>query len=225
MDQTVVQDTVDFKAELVRKGIHLVSLVIPLLYYFIPKSVALWILIPLTAAFIVVDLARYDVDLISRLFYRFFGFLLRTHEVDREKHALNGATYMLISAVICVLIFPKFIMISSFTVLILGDASSAVFGKRFGRHKIFPGRGTPKSYEGSLAFVVAATVAVILSPKIDYLVAEYAIGAAAGVFAAAAEVLSYKIVDDNIAVPITFGLSMWAMYILFLPHLNVFFLG
>jgi dolichol kinase len=225
MDQTVVQDSVDFRAELVRKGIHLISLAIPLVYYFIPKSVALWILVPLTAAFVVIDLARYDVDLISKLFYRFFGFLLRTHEVDRQKHALNGATYMLISAVICILIFPKFIMISSFVVLILGDASSAVFGKRFGKHKILPGRATPKSYEGSLAFVVAATVAVLLTTKVDYLVAEYAIGAAAGIFAAAAEVLSYNIVDDNIAVPITFGLSMWAMYILFLPHLNVFFMG
>jgi dolichol kinase len=225
MEQAAVQDTVDFKAELVRKGIHLLALGIPLIYYFIPRTIALWILIPMTAAFITIDLARYDVPLISKLFYKFFGFLLRRHEVDRERHALNGATYMLISAVICVFLFPKFVMISSFTVLIFGDASSAVFGKRFGKHKIFPGRGGPKSYEGSLAFIIAGMVAVALTPKVDYLFTEYLIGVAAAVVAAAAEVLSYKIVDDNIAVPITFGLTMWALYILFLPRLNVFFLG
>lgn len=225
MEQTAVQDTVDFKAELVRKGIHLFSLVIPTIYYFIPKAIALWILVPMTLIFITIDLARYDVPFVSKLFYRFFGFLLRRHEKDGKKHALNGATYMLISAVICVAIFPKFIMISSFAVLILADASSAVFGKRFGKHRVFPGRSIPKSYEGSLAFVVASIVAVALTPKVDYLFAEYMIGAAAGIVAAAAEVLSYSIVDDNIAVPISFGLTMWALYILFLPHLNVYFLG
>ncbi len=224
MEHAAVQDTVDFKAELVRKGIHLLSLGIPLIYYFIPRTIALWILVPMTVVFITIDLARYDVPFISKLFYKFFGFLLRRHEVDRKTHALNGATFMLISAVICVFIFPKFIMISSFTVLILGDASSAVFGKRFGKHKVL-GRGTPKSYEGSLAFVIAGVVAVALTPKVDYMLTEYLIGVAAAVVAAAAEVLSYKIVDDNIAVPITFGLTMWALYILFLPQLNVFFLG
>ncbi len=225
MEQVAVQDNVDFKAELVRKGIHLLSLVIPLTYYFIPKAIALLILIPMTAAFVTVDLARYDVPLISKLFYKFFGFLLRRHEVNEKKHALNGATFMLISAVICVIIFPKFIMINSFTVLILGDASSAVFGKRYGRHKVLPGRGIPKSYEGSLAFILAAVVAVALTPKINYSLAEYAVGVAASLVAAVAEVLSYSIVDDNIAVPISFGLTMWALYILFLPHLNLFFLG
>ena len=225
MEQAAVQDTIDFKAELVRKGIHLLSLAIPAVYYFIPKTIALWILVPMTLIFVTIDLARYDVPLISRFFYRFFGFLLRRHEMDHKKHALNGATYMLISAVICVIIFPKFIMISSFTVLILADASSAVFGKRFGKHRIFPGRNMPKSYEGSLAFVIAAVIAVALTPKVGYLWGEYLIGIAAAVVAAAAEVLSYNIVDDNIAVPIAFGLSMWALYIIFLPHVNLFFLG
>jgi dolichol kinase len=225
MEEIAIQDTVDFKAELVRKGIHLISLVIPLIYYFIPKTIALWILIPVTAAFVTIDLARYDVAVISKLFYKFFGFLLRRHEVDKQRHALNGATYMLISAVICVIIFPKFIMISSFAVLIVGDASSAVFGKRFGKHKIFPDGRTPKSYEGSFAFVLFAILAICLLPKVDYAIGEYFIGAAAAVAASAAEVLSYRIVDDNIAVPITFGLAMWALYILFLPSLNVFFLG
>ncbi len=225
MEQSAVRDTVDFKAELVRKGFHFLSLAIPVVYSFISKKLTLEILIPLTVIFIILDLARYEIPQFSGLFYKFFGFLLRKHEVDKKKHALNGATFMLISAVICIVIFPKYIMVSSFVVLILADSASAVFGKRFGKHKIFPSRGMPKSYEGILAFIIAGAAAVALTPKVDYLFAEYSVGIAATVVASAAEVLSYDIVDDNIAIPISFGLTMWALYIIFLPRLNVFFMG
>ncbi|HUI30415.1 MAG TPA: hypothetical protein VLX91_09365 [Candidatus Acidoferrales bacterium] len=116
-------------------------------------------------------------------------------------------------------------MINSFPVLILSDAASAVFGKRFGKHRIFPARNVPKSYEGSFAFIVAGMVAVALTPKINYSAVEYLIGTASVVVASFAEVLSYSIVDDNIAIPISFGLTMWALYVIFLPQLNLFFLG
>jgi len=225
MENQAVSDPVNFKAELVRKGIHLISLSIPVIYSFVPKSFALEILIPLTIAFVVVDLARYDIPQISDLFYKYFGFLLRRHEVDKKRHNLNGATYMLISAVICVIIFPKYIMVTSFTVLILADAASAVFGKRFGKHKINPEKNLPKSYEGSLAFIIAGIVAVSLTPKVNYLPGEYLIGIAATIIAAVAEVTSYQIVDDNIAVPISFGLAMWAFYTVFYPQMNIYFMG
>lgn len=225
MEEIAVSDTVDFRAELVRKAIHLVSLSIPVVYYFISKELALLIVGPLTLIFIIADLARYEVPLFSGFFYRFFGFLLRRREVDQKKHALNGATFMLISAAICITIFPKYIMVTSFTVLILADAASAVFGKRFGKHKIFPDKNVPKSYEGSLAFIVAGLVAVAATPKVNHSIAEYLFGAAGVLAASFAEVLSYDIVDDNIAIPISFGLTMWALYVIFLPHLNVGFLG
>lgn len=223
MEQAAVQDTVNFKAELVRKAIHLVSLSIPVIYYFIPKAIALWIIVPLTIIFITADLARYEVPIFSGFFYKFFGFLLRKHEIDEKNHSLNGATFMLISATICIAIFPKYIMVSSFPVLILGDAASAVFGKRFGRHKIAP--GSPKSYEGSLAFIIAGIFTVALTPKVNYIIPEYLIGIAATMVASFSEALSYKVIDDNITVPISFGLTMWALYVIFLPQMNLFFLG
>ncbi|MGO9481933.1 MAG: diacylglycerol/polyprenol kinase family protein [Candidatus Kryptoniota bacterium] len=222
MEQAAVQDTITLKTELVRKAIHLVSLSIPVIYYFISKELAIWIIMPVTAIFIIADLARYEVPQFSGFFYKFFGFLLRKHEIDEKKRSLNGATFMLISAAICIAIFPKYIMVSSFPILILGDAASAVFGKRFGKHKILS--NGPKSYEGSLAFVIAGMVAVALTPKVNYIIAEYLIGIAATIVASIAEALSYRIIDDNIAVPISFGLTMWALYVIFLPHLNLFFM-
>jgi len=220
---TAIQDTVNFKTELIRKAIHLVSLSIPVVYYFLSRELALWIIVPITIIFVVADLARYEVPIFSGFFYKFFGFLLRKHEIDEKKHALNGATYMLVSATICIVIFPKYIMVSSFPVLILGDAASAVFGKRFGKHKIF--HGGPKSYEGSLAFIIAGIVAVALTPKVSYMIVEYLIGIASTMVASFAEAVSYKTIDDNIAVPISFGLTMWALYVIFLPQLNLLFLG
>lgn len=225
MEQTATQDAVEFRAELVRKGIHLFSLAIPIVYSFISKGLALAIVIPIAAAFIVVDLARYEIPQVSGPFYKFFGFILRKREIDKKKRALNGATFMLISAVICIVIFPKFIMVSGFTVLILADAASAVFGKRYGKHKINRKRDMPKSYEGSLAFIVAGAIAVALTPKVEYAIAEYVIGLIATVVASVAEVTSTDIIDDNIAIPISFGLTMWALYVIFLPHFNLFFMG
>ena len=47
-----------YSSELIRKGIHLCSLSIPVIYYYISKDTALSILIPLTLAFGLTDLAR-----------------------------------------------------------------------------------------------------------------------------------------------------------------------
>ena len=47
-----------YAVELVRKTIHLCSLSIPIVYYFVSKSTALTLLLPLTFVFGMSDLAR-----------------------------------------------------------------------------------------------------------------------------------------------------------------------
>ncbi len=73
----------------------------------------------------------------AKIFYKVFGFLLRKHEIDKEKKNLTGATYVLISALICALIFPKVIFVTAFTILIISDTMAALIGRKFGKHKIF----------------------------------------------------------------------------------------
>ena len=51
--------TIDYKSELYRKLIHLSSLSIPIIYYFITKELALMILVPLTLFSLAVDYGRY----------------------------------------------------------------------------------------------------------------------------------------------------------------------
>jgi dolichol kinase len=213
-----------FRVELIRKAIHLCSLSIPVLYYSVSKSTALTILVPLTAGFVIVDLLRYYHQPSGRLFHILFGWLLREHEFGRKVKTLNGGTYMLVSAALCVLIFPKLIVITSFAILIIGDSAAALVGQRFGHHKIFGGRARNKTMEGSAAFLLGALLVVLVAPKVARLPGEYIIGIVAAVIGMLAEVFSSEFLDDNLAVPLSVGFAMWAMYLFFLPDLNIYHL-
>ncbi|MGE5680471.1 MAG: diacylglycerol/polyprenol kinase family protein [Bacillota bacterium] len=208
--------TILYRDELVRKSIHLCSLSIPIIYYFITKQLALKILIPLTLFSVVMDLSRYFFPALGNIFYRVFGFLLREHERDSRKKNLNGASYVLVSALVCVLIFPKVFVLTSFSVLIISDTCAALFGRKFGRHKFLS-----KSLEGTLAFFISACVVVMLSPKVEGALMEYMIGFIAVAVGAIAENLSYGWADDNLTIPLSTGLTMWFLYYLLLPGLSL----
>jgi dolichol kinase len=208
--------SIHYKDEIFRKSIHLCSLSIPIVYYFIPRSTALIILGILTVIALFLDLGRYLSPAIGKLFYKIFGFLLRQHEIDHKRRNLNGATYVLLSGFICVLIFPKVIVVTAFAVLIIGDTLAALIGRRFGKHKFLF-----KSLEGTLAFFVSGIIVVFLSPKIEYRFSEYMIGIVSIAFGAIIENISFGLADDNLVIPISIGAAMWLLYLLFLPELNL----
>jgi dolichol kinase len=212
--------SIDYKYEILRKGIHLVSLSIPVIYYFITRELALTILVPLVIFSIALDLLRYQNPSIGKVFYKLFGFLLREHEKDHEKRNLSGATYVLIAAVLTVLIFPKVITVSAFAILIISDISAALIGRRFGRIKFLS-----KSLEGTAAFFISACIVIILAPKVDGLQLEYIIGFIAAFVGAIAENISYGYADDNLTIPLSIGFTMWALYALFLPNMNLVLCG
>lgn len=209
----------DYRIEFVRKSVHLLSLSIPIVYYYLSKSSALYILVPMTAVFLFVDLARYYSKTIEGLFFTYFGFMLRKRETDKKHKRLNGATYVVISATLCVLIFPKFITLTCFSVLIISDIAAALVGRRYGRHKFIS-----KSLEGSLAFFFSAVIVVAVAPKINYLLPEYLLGMAAALIGTVVEALPADI-DDNLSIPLSVGSSLWLLYAVFLPALNVYKLG
>jgi dolichol kinase len=207
--------TINFRNELARKAIHLFSLSIPLIYYFISRPLALTLLLPLTTAFVGVDLARFYVPVVNRWFTRWFGWLLRRHEQNMNVKRLNGASHVLISATLCVLLFPKIITINAFTILIISDSTSALFGRRFGRHRFLG-----KSLEGSMAFFVSAILVILAAPKVQYLPMEYFIGIIAAAVGAVVEAFSVHI-DDNLSIPLGVGIVMWGLYLWLLPAVNV----
>lgn len=205
-----------YGTEIIRKAIHLTSLLIPVVYSFVTKQTALAILIPLTLLFAVSDAARLLVPAVGRLYSRLFGFLLRRHEKNEAGRRLNGATYVLLSATILIIFFPKIIVITAFAILIISDTSAALVGRRFGRHRFLT-----KSVEGSSAFFVSALLVVAVAPKVAYLPAEYLIGGAAALLGAIVEASALRL-DDNLSIPLSVGGALWAMYAFFLPALNLF---
>ncbi len=208
--------TIHYRDELVRKLIHLFSLSIPVIYYFIPSSTSITILIYLTIFALLFDGGRFVSKSFAKLFYRVFGFLLRKHELDKEKKNLTGATYVLLSALICALIFPKVIFVTAFTILIISDTSAALIGRKFGKRKFLR-----KSFEGTLSFFISASIVVIFTPKVGNFPMEYVIGFIAAFVGAIVENISYGLADDNLSIPISVGLTMWALYAIFFPNLNL----
>lgn len=206
--------TIDYKNEIIRKGIHMISLSIPTIYYFITKELALYILIPLMTISLAIDYGRYFSPTLSNFVKKYFGFLMRKHEWDHKKKNLNGATYVLISAVFVVIVFPKVFVVTGFAILIIGDIAAALIGRRFGKRKFLF-----KSLEGTLAFFISSCIVVLLSPKIEGSINEYLIGFIAAGFGAIAENISGTWADDNFTIPITVCTVMWILYLIFLPNL------
>ena len=199
---------ITFSGELLRKVLHLGSLSIPIIYYFTSRSTALVIFIPLTLFALFIDISRHYIPAIARLVFSLFDPIIRPHE--RKGGLLSGATYVFISAIFCVLVFPKLITITAFSILIVSDASSALVGRAFGRHRLFD-----KSLEGTLAFIVSAWLVILLTPKAGPLPVEYAIAAFAAVVGGLAEAASVSLhLDDNFSVPVSIGFTMWGLYLL-----------
>ena len=209
-----------YGTELMRKGIHMSSLAIPVVYYFITREAALGVLVPLLLLFGLSDLARIFIPAFGTWYEHWFGFLLRRHERAEGHKRLNGATFVLLSATLCVWLFPKMIVITAFGILIVSDTAAALIGRRFGRHPLVQG----KSFEGTLAFFISALIVVAIAPKVQYLPAEYLIGVAAALIGALVEAVSGDIIDDNLSIPLSIAVVMWGLYAMFLPFLNVFIL-
>ena len=196
---------IPYSQEVLRKSIHLMSLTIPITYLFITQRIGLSILIPLTILFIIMDVLSKKRNKAQFFIRLIFGKMLRRHEVEKE-YTLNGASWVLISASIGVLIFPKILFITGFTILILSDISACLFGRKFGKTPLFD-----KSWEGTSAFIFVAFLVVsfigyITNAPWTFFVFGYIASFFGGIVEAASRILK---VDDNISIPISICALMW----------------
>ena len=206
---------VDLQKELIRKGIHLCSLSIPIVGYYISRETALLIFIPMAIIALLLDYFRYKSEVIAKVFYFIFGKILRKHEVGSKK-TLTGGTYVLLSAALCVFLFPKVLFVMGFSILIISDTIAALIGKTIGKHKI-----NGKTFEGSFSFFVSALLVILLTPKITYSGTEYMIGFIGAFIGTVVELFSFDLLDDNFSIPLSVGGVMWLLYIWILPNVNI----
>ena len=180
--------------ELRRKSIHLLGLVVPILYFFTSRDLAIIGVGGLVALALAAELLKGLVPTFRAIFLRIFSPILRSQE---QKGGPTGATYFLIGSFLCILFFDKTLAIVCLCFLTLGDLCAALIGKQWGRIKLF----SRKSLEGSLAcFVVCTTVALLIeiapccctrwSTRSQPLIELLPIG-----------------VDDNVTIPLNFGVG------------------
>ena len=187
--------------EINRKIFHMSSLLLPILYIFASKVVAIIGLLIIAGSTIALDTARHYNPKVQELVDKYFLFIMRPHEKSGS-FKLSGSSYMMAGFLITAIVFPKGVAISSWFVLIISDSYAALFGSKM---------GTPtnhgKSFEGAAAFFVSA----VLIGVISHAIVPYPTGFWSLTFAAlgasAVEYYSPQIgIDDNLTIPISFAI-------------------
>lgn len=220
-EQIGIKNNISYSQEILRKIIHLCSLVIPISYIFLTKEILLSLILPLLFLALLIDILSKFNTKFKEYYFQYFGPMLRPHE-KTDKLLLNGASWVLISAFLVFLIFPKIIAIISFSILIISDLSAALIGRRFGKNKLFD-----KSWEGTSAFIFTGILVVtiyyfILSAPFSLLL----FGSLGAIIAAFVEAASVTLkMDDNLSIPLSVGFVMWVGGIISnyysLPYLHI----
>jgi dolichol kinase len=120
-----------------------------------------------------------------------------------EEFPGRGTLSFFFGSLLALLLFGSNINVASASIIILalGDSFSTLFGKRYGRHKIFYSK--EKSVEGTIGGFVPAFIGagIFVSSQVAL------VGALVGM---AVESLSLKI-DDNITIPVAAGFFMFLL--------------
>jgi dolichol kinase len=193
-------EQIGLKNELLRKVIHLSSVIIPISYYFLEKNFLLILVGVGTVFMILLDLFRKFIPAVNNFYVKVMGIVLRHYEVDIRKHFFTGGTFYAIGFFLTLLLFNKYIAIPAIMIMIVCDTFAALIGRRFGKHRIWN-----KTLEGSLAFFVAGLIIIFITPKVTGNYLEYFIAVVALSVVTLIEAMPVKI-DDNVSIPVSFGI-------------------
>jgi glycerol-3-phosphate acyltransferase PlsY len=215
MQSRITQNnTTPFKGEVFRKMIHYSSASIPIGYLYIDKYTVLLVLGILLLLLLLVELIKYKSDFIYNLYIKYFKYMLREHEYDRTTFRINGASWVIFSAIFCIILFPKLIAVTGLLMLSFADSTSALTGRLFGKKQFAPNR----SYIGTITFFVVGIAVVLLAPKYSGSYKEYLIGFIVVIVTTAADALNLP-VDDNFTIPVVSCAVMYFLYIILFPNI------
>ncbi len=182
-----------YQAELQRKAIHLLGMLIPLGYFIVPYAWAVGLLTGIFLIILFIDILRLARSPAYGVLRPLIGSVIR----PKEKNNVTGATYVVLAGLYCRIAFSVPVAAAAMGFIVLGDTAAALVGRRWGRLRI-----GEKSLEGSLAFFSVATLWVIVLPTIPL-----GWGIAAAALATVTE-LSSGYVNDNLSVPLISGLFL-----------------
>ena len=148
-----------FKKELYRKLIHLSSLWIPALIYFVKPEISISIFSIIFVGDVILEYGNYKKWHWAR---RTFGLLfyraLRNKELKRSHLQLSGGAYVMLAAIACTLLFPSNIAVVAMSVMLISDTCAALFGKAYGMRRLYKN----KSLEGTAAFFISALIIMMI---------------------------------------------------------------
>ena len=138
-----------FKYEIYRKYVHFISLLIPITYFFISKSLMIYLITFLFLTVLLIDIYRKQDTRLSKYYSKYLTPITRTYESNNYM----GATYLCFISFLLILIVPediKFIAIFSISYASLSDACAAIYGILYGKTKIINNR----TLEGTTLFIL-----------------------------------------------------------------------
>jgi dolichol kinase len=188
------------RRELLRKLIHLSTLLAPLLVWLLPRGAGLLLLGFAVLVALSVEIGRRRSRWFRLHFLRRYRPLLWRH----ERRGLAGATYLAIAYFLALLLFPMPVAVLAMLYGGAGDAVAALVGRRWGRVRTSWG----KSWEGFAAGAIASVLLGLAMPGVPPVPA-----VAGGVVAAVLEFLPIP-VDDNLRVTLGGGAALWVVLLL-----------
>ncbi len=195
-----IQIDKSLKKEFYRKGIHLSSLWIPLVIYFMHPGFCVSMFALLLLGDVALEYDNYKKYPWARqIFGALFAKTLRNKETVHARFQATGSMYVLAAAILCTILFSRPVAVIALSVMLVSDTAAALFGKAYGSRKLYKN----KSLEGTTAFFMSALlVNMVLSPIFPFNVASV-IACLAATFA---EMFEDKLdIDDNFSIPLVVG--------------------
>jgi dolichol kinase len=132
-----------YMEEVLRKGIHFGSVIIPISAVFVSRMEMVLFLTALSLAMVLIDIVRSRNKVFRSFFLGLFGKVLRGKE---QEGGMTASTILMASAALTILLFRTEIAVSALVFLSVGDSLAALIGKRFGSTKLVSGRTLDPSY-------------------------------------------------------------------------------
>ena len=178
-----------------RKVFHvLASSTVPVFYWLLPgvsttdqgRTFILLVLTPITVMALLVEGLRMLNAHFNRYVMMRFSLLIRQTEQSR----FTGATFVCLSFLLVVWLFPRNIAVAAMFFLTIGDTAAEIAGKNWGRTRYFG-----RSLEGMAGFFLLAL------PIAWLIFGDWRVAVPGAAAAALIEFLSFR-VDDNLTVPL-----------------------
>jgi len=176
-----------FVNEILRKGIHLTSIIIVLVYAFFGKQAVLALLITYLVTILMIEHMRLDRGLRLPFVDRLFR--------QKELSSLGSHVFFTLGALAAVAVFSKDVAYAALLMTTFGDMSAALVGRKMGKTKV---AGGAKSLEGCAAeFIVDLFIGYIFLSSLPLAILM-------ALTATLVETLFVHI-DDNLAIPVFSG--------------------